>query len=268
MSEYWKSTPKYWCKFCKVFVKETKFEKEQHDATPRHQGNIQRSLRTMHRESEREDRDKQRAKDEVARLNGIVSGTPVPPVRKLQSVTSGPTPIQANTADRKRQLAQLAEMGVAVPKEYRAEMAMAGDWETMSTKPSGRPSLKKEDEDVKGLNIGIRKRKIEGVEDEDEAEVVVRRGWGSTLKAYPGTDTASEDIESLMRANQTTIKVEQPKDVVPFIKREDTQLQDLATAPVMNTAELPLPNVKHDDDQTENIAPVVFKKRKSKASKG
>ncbi|MBE7181524.1 MAG: hypothetical protein INR71_10015, partial [Terriglobus roseus] len=66
--------PKYWCKFCKTYVRDTKFERQQHDATGRHQSNIQRSLRTLHRDAERGERDKQRARDEVARLNGVVGG--------------------------------------------------------------------------------------------------------------------------------------------------------------------------------------------------
>jgi hypothetical protein len=72
MAEYWKSTasvahgmyglrltkfqPKYWCKYCEIFVKDTKFEKQQHEATGRHQGNIRRSLKGLHREQEIEAR--------------------------------------------------------------------------------------------------------------------------------------------------------------------------------------------------------------------
>ncbi|KAJ4301833.1 hypothetical protein N0V90_003929 [Kalmusia sp. IMI 367209] len=72
MAEYWKSTPKYWCKFCRDYIKDTKFERQQHEATGRHQSNIQRSLKGLHREQAATERQKQRAKDEVARLNGRI----------------------------------------------------------------------------------------------------------------------------------------------------------------------------------------------------
>ena len=72
MAEYWKSTPSYWCKFCSIYVRETPIERKNHEASAKHQNNIQRSLRDLHKNKEREDRDKQRAKDEVARLNGVL----------------------------------------------------------------------------------------------------------------------------------------------------------------------------------------------------
>ena len=72
--------PKYWCKYCEVYVKDTKFERAQHEATGRHQGNIQRSLKTLHRKQENEQRDKARAQAEVARLNGLVGSSSNPSV--------------------------------------------------------------------------------------------------------------------------------------------------------------------------------------------
>jgi len=246
-------------------VRETKFEKEQHDATPRHQGNIQRSLRNLHRDNEREERDKQRAKDEVARLNGIVSGTPVPFTRRPPPTTAPEPPKQANPVDRKRQLAQLAEMGIAVPKEYRAEMAMAGDWETVSTKSSRLASLKTEDEDTKQLNIGIRKRKLDGEEDENETEVVVRRGWGSTLKTYPGATDANEDVESLLKGNRTATNQEE-KGTIPKLKKEESEGDSLGQTGLTTTI-VPLETIKQEVEASTD-APVVFKKRKGKAPKG
>jgi hypothetical protein len=80
--------PKYWCKFCVTFVKDTKFERQQHEATGRHQGNIQRSLRGLHREQETEQRNKARAQAEVARLNGLVpdASKTIPQSRQGQAV--------------------------------------------------------------------------------------------------------------------------------------------------------------------------------------
>ena len=219
MSEYWKSTvsnvlaphklllmslkPKYWCKHCKTFVRDTKLEKTNHEATPKHQGNLKRFLRDLHKGHEREEREKQRAKDEVDRLNGVVSGSgSKPPAWERKSaIPAAIASRQATPADRKKQLAQLAELGVAVPEDFRKEMAMVGDWQTTSERLIY-DTVKKEEGsgDVKpeGLNIGVRKRKFEGQEEEEEAgETVVRRGWGSTVRAYTGQDD-DKDLDALL----------------------------------------------------------------------
>ena len=116
---------------------------------------------------------------------------------------------QATPADRKRQLAQLAEMGVAIPEDFRREMAMAGDWQTTSERlVYENDSVKKEEvEDAKpgGLNVGIRKRKFEGQEEEEAGETVVRRGWGSTIRAYPGQE-GDEDLSILLKSTKRAIK--------------------------------------------------------------
>ncbi|KAJ9647885.1 hypothetical protein H2199_001661 [Coniosporium tulheliwenetii] len=202
MSEYWKSTPKYWCKFCKTYVRDTKFEKQQHEATPKHQNNIQRSLRDLHRNHEREEREKQRAKDEVERLNGVVAGAASsdPPWKRKGAVPAAAPPKQATPEERKRQAAQLAEMGVAIPEEFRREMAMVGDWQVTAERPVF-PGVKKEeeDEDVKpeALNIGVRKRKFEGQEEVEEAGETV--GVGTVKKqaeeAEPGPRIKKEESE-------------------------------------------------------------------------
>ncbi|ODQ65371.1 hypothetical protein NADFUDRAFT_79260 [Nadsonia fulvescens var. elongata DSM 6958] len=42
---------KFWCKHCKVFVVDTKFERAQHDSTFKHKANYQRALNAIHREN-------------------------------------------------------------------------------------------------------------------------------------------------------------------------------------------------------------------------
>ena len=141
------------------------------------------------------------------RLNGVVSvsGSKAPPWEKK---TAGPAPSasrQATPADRKKQLEQLAELGVAVPEDFRKEMAMAGDWQTTSQRIIYDTVKKEGDmEDVKpgGLNIGVRKRKFEGQEEEEEAagEAVVRRGWGSAIRTYPGIGRdGDDDLDDLLK---------------------------------------------------------------------
>ncbi|KAF2088924.1 hypothetical protein K490DRAFT_20639, partial [Saccharata proteae CBS 121410] len=274
MSEYWKSTPKYWCKFCETYVRDTKFERQQHESTPKHQNAIQRSLRQLHNAREREEREKQRAKNEVARLNGVVSGA-AGSSKEAPWTKAAPAapPKQATAEDRKRQLKQLADMGVAVPEEFRREMAMTGDWQTVSVTPLNDSGVKKEEaEDVKpdGLNVGVRKRKLEGDEDEDEAmdAKAKKKGWGTSFKAFPGSKDAGDDIEALLGGPKTTTAVK-TEPSTPAIKTEETT--ELANIPEAGApgdqkpsdAAASIPAVK-----TEEGAPstgVVFKKRKSKA---
>ena len=326
MSEYWKSTvslhppacgtpflivnlqPKYWCKHCKTYVRDTKLERSSHDATPKHQGNLKRFLRDLHRGHERDERDKQRAKDEVERLNGMVSGSPTSVVegstsegtpwrRKPANPPSSAAPSkQATLAERKQQMAQLAAMGVAVPEDFRREMAMAGDWQTLSERPIYSEGLKKEedDEDVKpsNLNIGVRKRKFEGQEEEEEAgETVVRRGWGSTTRTYPGAggddlDTLLEQTNVLRRRDgalpdtgwadakenpvdlpvqrQSTAKeIDEAVPKVPAIKMEvSTWSASDSAAALDHGQKTDAPTVKAEDDSMGSG--IVFKKRKPK----
>lgn len=227
MSEYWKSTPKYWCKHCKTFVRDTKIERTNHEATPKHQGNIKRFLRDLHRGHEREERDQQRAKDEVSRLNGVVSGNPstssgtnFPPWQRKAAIPPLPSgPRQASPAERKQQLSQLAAMGVAVPEDFRREMAMAGDWQTLSVRPlyeeakeeGDSKDMKPLDTEIKrqGLNVGVRKRKYDGQDEEEEeaGERVVRKGWGSTTRTYGGS---SDDVDLDALLNGTAYKENRP----------------------------------------------------------
>ncbi|KAH6640289.1 ankyrin repeat-containing domain protein [Chaetomium tenue] len=140
MSEYWKSTPKYWCKHCSVFVRDTGLERANHESTGKHQGAIKRSLRDLHRNADQKERDKERAKREVDRLNGVVSGSSAGASGASKSATKpsggayGAPPQQASQADRRKQLEQLAELGVSIPTELRGNMAMVGEWTVTSTK--------------------------------------------------------------------------------------------------------------------------------------
>ena len=287
--------PKYWCKHCKTFVRDTKLEKTNHEATPKHQGNLKRFLRDLHKGHEREEREKQRAKDEVDRLNGVVSGSgsKAPPWERKSAIPAASASRQATPADRKKQLAQLAELGVAVPDDFRKEMAMVGDWQTTSERLIYDTVKKQEDGgDVKpeGLNIGVRKRKFEGQEEEEEAgEMVVRRGWGSTVRAYPG-EHDDEDLDALLMTTKVlkreegdiegkaaTSSLSRPGRLIDHsaekdassvaadghdIKREESS-ENVAlpeTLPIKHVVEAPA--IKQEDDAA--ATGVVFKKRKAR----
>ncbi|KAH7095842.1 hypothetical protein FB567DRAFT_41584 [Paraphoma chrysanthemicola] len=278
MAEYWKSTPKYWCKFCSTFVKDTKFERQQHEATGRHQGNIQRSLRGLHREQEVEQRNKSRAQAEVARLNGLVpaastggpsvatgSGGPPPTIEKRPEK-------KATLEDRKRQWEQLAAMGVALPDQARVDLAIAGDWKTVSEEVVGEVN---DDGEFKALalNKGVRKRKVDEEEEEREAagEIITKRkGWGHTFKTFPGSKGGADDVESLLKKKtplpdpQETVKQEDG------VKREDSTedkesrkaLQDIPTA---EEAEAQAADAAVKNEEDAPAPAIVFKKRKKVA---
>ncbi len=287
--------PKYWCKHCKTFVRDTKLEKTNHEATPKHQGNLKRFLRDLHKGHEREEREQQRAKDEVDRLNGVVSGSgsKAPPWERKSSIPAASASRQATPADRKKQLAQLAELGVAVPEGFRKEMAMVGDWQTTSERLIYDTVKREEDGgDVKpgGLNIGVRKRKFEGQEEEEEAgETVVRRGWGSTVRAYPGQDD-DKDLDTLLMTTKVLKReegnVEGKAPTGPFsrtgevvdhfaekeassiaadgqlIKREESSENVVLPETMPEKDGVEAPAIKQEDDAP--ATGVVFKKRKAK----
>lgn len=258
--------PKYWCKHCKTFVRDTKVEKTNHEATPKHQGNLKRFLRDLHRGHEREERDAQRAKDEVARLNGVVSSPSsavagdggAPWRKKPATAPANSTLRQATPADRKQQLRQLAEMGVAIPEEFRREMAMAGDWQTLSERAIYDDI--KEDEDrkdfkPKDLSAGVRKRKYEGQEEEEAEESVTGKAWGSTTRTYPITGgDGQDDLDSLLAYTKVVTQDGAPNEDLQSEKGSAAQQSD--TTRLTNTDDTQpseLPSVKKEDFDTSGI---------------
>ncbi|KAM5442092.1 hypothetical protein MferCBS31731_002921 [Microsporum ferrugineum] len=276
MSEYWKSTPKYWCKHCKVFVRDTPYERTQHEATGKHQGSLKRFLRDVHRDQERGEKESQRAKSEVERLRGIVSNpgssssgpkrTPNDPPWKKPTATGANT--AGLTQDRMQQVSQLAEMGVAVPEEFRPSMALAGDWKVVSETPIEEKTTS--DPEVK--NVGVRKRKLREDEQEeaDMQQEVARKAWGSAIREYRADDN---DLDALL--NKTTnlkkVKAEVEGDPEasgkrePVIKEENDPEDDGGGAPVNVPPDVKQEEKTETGDETENTAPaVMFKKRRPK----
>ncbi|KAJ5504204.1 Zinc finger U1-type [Penicillium fimorum] len=285
MAEFWKSAPRYWCKQCKIFIRDTPFEKTQHEASPKHQGSLKRFLRQIHNDNEQKQRDSQRAKTEVERLRQAVGGGSstdkdgakgsAPPAPKF-------TERPASLEERKKQMAQLVAMGVAVPQEFRADMALAGDWQTTSETTI---------EVQQGLegptkSVGVRKRKLEGEEEDEHApEPIVNKGWGSRMRLYPGAqeDEGLDDLlastKDIKRTKTFTPKVEldehetattQPtliaktEDNPPKLEPQETnESSEVKTEePTQSSVE---PAIE-EKPQSEDAAPgFVFKKRKPKA---
>ncbi|RHZ74635.1 hypothetical protein CDV55_104494 [Aspergillus turcosus] len=287
MAEYWKSAPRFWCKQCKIFIRDTPFEKTQHEASAKHQGNLKRFIRDIHRENERKQRETQKAKDEVERLKQTVAGKPGAKdsgAAPWKRAPAAPPPAErpVSLEERKKQIAQLAEMGIAIPDEYRGELALAGEWQTVSERVirSGDDA----EEGKPGSSIGVRKRKMEGDEEEQEArqeaERFVSQGWGSRTRQYPGAQSDA-DLDALLDSTKDVKKVklstpdEQSKEKAskeaatpgtdaehaaaresepPSVKTEDKEVAQLATSDT--------PAVKQEDEAAPTG--VVFKKRKPK----
>jgi hypothetical protein len=232
---------------------------------------LKRFLRDIHRNHEREERDNQKAKDEVQRLSKLVSSPDTRSetsdlVKNRPSATSLPAPRALD--ERKRQIAQLAEMGVSIPQEFRGEIAMAGDWQTISTREI--EPHDKEGEKPSALNVGVRKRKPEEQEDQEEEmnRRVVKKNWGSAKRHYPGTeeddalDSLLQKTKDIKKMGSTSESIKEEKFVL--IKRE-------TTPPPADTKLLPLVKKEEPIDDTavasHTIPEVVFKKRKFKPQK-
>jgi hypothetical protein len=257
-----------------VYVKDTKFERQQHEATGRHQGNIQRSLRGLHREQENEQRNKARAQAEVARLNGLVpsssSATP------SAATGSGGAPTfekrtekKATLEDRKKQWEQLAALGVTLPDQARGDLAIAGDWKTVSHEIIGEVN---EDGEFKAssLNKGVHKRKLDEQEEQDKAAgelITKRKGWGHTYKSFPGSKGGEDDIESLLLKRKPQNDIAEAVKEEPGLKKEEQKEEDAGvTLQDIPTAEEAAAQAAEADVKKEQDAPaVVFKKRKKVA---
>ncbi|KAM0558061.1 hypothetical protein ACHAPJ_005228 [Fusarium lateritium] len=272
MSEYWKSTPKYWCKHCSCYVRDTKLERQNHESTAKHQGALKRFLRDLHRGHEREEREKERAKQEIARLNGVVSGSST-------SWAAGPSsrpapraqPSAPTEASLKKQREQLAEMGVSMPSDFRPEMAMPGEWTVTNTRII--ETKKEEDEEAKieSRANGVRKREV--TEEEKEEEDAVRglfkkpRRWGRDSKAMPQQE--DKELDALLSGSTFTPKPtkEEESEDTTDVKVEEEATGDATpdTTAVKTEAPAAEPLIKPELEEAEaGVQTVVFKKRKPK----
>lgn len=269
MSEYWKSTPRYWCKHCSVFVRDTKLERTNHESTAKHQGAIKRSLRDLHRGADQKEREKERVKREIERLNGVVSGSSSrtsgaqrPATKPSEGAHAAP-PQQVTQADRQKQLEQLADLGVSIPTELRGDMAMVGEWTVTTTRVIEKPheDENKEELSAEGRATGV-KRERERTEEEKEHEEAINglfkrpRKWGVGSKTMPTEDDA--ELEALLRG--PLVKTKKEESEPPQIKTEDSQEnkkegadQDDGAEPVKQE---PSPHIKKEPDDEEAIPAV------------
>lgn len=175
-------------------------------------------------------------------------------------------------------MAQLADMGVTIPEEYRRDMALAGEWQTVSE----RKITPAEDEDPESsrLNVGIRKRKHEGDEDEEEAkgfDTNMRKGWGSATRHYPTAAMEDDDLDALLAK---TKDIQRKDHVHSETKVEPEGREGVESTVTITTPESTETVKKEEPDENdtskalgqqsapqEALHGVVFKKRKNKAAK-
>ncbi|KAH7027931.1 uncharacterized protein B0I36DRAFT_365060 [Microdochium trichocladiopsis] len=304
MSEYWKSTPKYWCKHCSTYVRDTGLERKNHEATAKHQGALKRFLRDIHRDHEKEQREKDRAKREVERLNGVVGSSGGGGSQSAASSAAAPPPSAPSSApatkeQRQRQWEQLAEMGIDVPTELRPDMAMAGTWTVTNTRVidagGGEGDGETKPANIDAIANGTRKR-VRPEENEDderrqEEEKAVQslfkkpRRWGRDTKEAPGDDAELDALLSGTLVPRAPKKEEedQPDADAGADRVKDEPSTADSGLPVVKNEELDtsqpledLPSVKDEaaptvkqEDLAEtpadaDVPVVMFKKRKGK----
>ncbi|KAI1170765.1 hypothetical protein F4777DRAFT_567886 [Nemania sp. FL0916] len=283
MSEYWKSTPKYWCKHCSTYVRDTKLERTNHESTAKHQSAIKRFLRDIHRGHENEQREKDRAKREIDRLNGIHTKNPAS--SSSSSSTANTASAAATVAQRQQQWEQLAEMGIDVPTELRRDMALAGEWTVTSTRIiNDAPKLENDDVDSKtasgdAITTGVRKRpKNEDEDEKNEEEENLQnlfkkpRRWGRDSKQATENDAQLDALLSTPLIKPPKREEEEEKqpgvkdDASATIKKEEPEMSELAStvSEATNDGQSAGASVKEESD-TKSMEPVVvFKKRKPK----
>lgn len=175
-------------------------------------------------------------------------------------------------------MAQLAEMGISIPDEFRREMAMASNWQTISERPiyEGVKGEGDDDEDTnpEGLNVGFRKRKPQSQAVDDDDEIYnVRKGWGSRDLAYPTDRVRDDNLEALLSStaiprrqnglDESRTKIEvQPEPQFSNIKKEEFTESTGEVFATLNSG----PDVSVKREDCIEGRPVIFKKRKPKSS--
>lgn len=244
MAEYWKSTPKYWCKHCSVYVRDTKLEKQNHEATAKHQGAVKRALRDLHRGHEREEREKERAKREIERLNGVVSADGSASTSTANADPSSRTRPGAGAGassgggaggggplsetERKRQAEQLASLGVSLPDEFRKDLAMAGDWQVTSTTIVTDTPADGSNPGASARGVHKRERTDEEIEEEKAIKGLFKkpRRWGRDSRTAAG-DGDSADLDALLSGGLVVKKQEEDT-----VKKDDDAEPTSETMPV------------------------------------
>lgn len=187
-------------------------------------------------------------------------------------------------------MSQLAEMGVAIPDEFRGDMALAGEWKVVSERVIEEDETKPKDASAVGA-VGVRKRKhneADGDEDEEDKREfnhshLTSKGWGSAMKQYPDPNTRDdEDLDALLESTKEIKKVKPSSSSESHTNLSAKPEKDETLQQKTDEALLPKKEEQEEDPQsnaTPSAAPastvkkepneaapgIVFKKRKPKA---
>lgn len=279
MSEHWKSTPRYWCKHCSCYVRDTKLERQNHEATARHHSALKRFLRDLHRGHDREEREKQRARQEIARLNGVVAG--VSPSSNKTAPNQRDSQVESKVSASQTQK-QLAELGVSIPSDFRPDMAMPGEWTVTNTRILEPTTRDEPETKLEARATGVRKRELkEGEAEEEEAIQGLfkkPRKWGRDSKAIPEENDAELEMlltrplaprkqvfddtfptkqESHEDAPEETVK---PSEKCVYKNEPDEDIAQSKT----DAPEIDGVTVEEEDTKESPTAPIVFRKRRIK----
>jgi hypothetical protein len=166
-------------------------------------------------------------------------------------------------------------------------MALAGEWQTLS-------ETKIEEPEGAAKSVGVRKRKHDGDEEDEEdeggnpSERLVSKGWGSRMRVYPGAqnDDDDEGLDALLASTKDLKKskvpppdadLEEPKsaeetkpELASSVKKEEeaAESKDQETdSPAHVKTEEPsgvLAGPTEEKPSVEDAPGPVFKKRKAK----
>lgn len=266
-----------------MYVRDTKLERQNHESTGKHQGAIKRFLRDIHRGHENQEKEKDRAKREIDRLNGVVGSSSAGASSSNASTSAPPASAQATTAQRQKQWEQLADMGIDVPTELRGNMAMAGEWTVTNTKVIDDTPKTDENGNVKveAVATGVRKRpKREGDDEEEEALQALfkkPRKWGRDTKVAEEEDLDLDALLNTSLKQAETVKQDQvesksgnaakKEEEKSPIKEESPDADQGISAPAKteeNTTDTAPVKAEDTSAAGVEVPAVVFKKRKPK----
>lgn len=73
MTEYWVSTKKHYCKFCKIWIADTPLNRRKHDNGPRHKAAVERNLKEMRQRTLDEERERLEIDKEIAAMQAAAA---------------------------------------------------------------------------------------------------------------------------------------------------------------------------------------------------
>jgi hypothetical protein len=219
----------------------------------------------------------------VERLNGVVSGARPAGSNSFRtpgSSSSGPGGAGDGKDERQRQLEQLAELGVNIPTQLRPELALAGEWNVVSTRVVKSPS----EEDGKGKAVGVKRERVQTEEEKEEEDALKGlfkkpKKWGRDSRVAPEVDGELEELlagplvrpkkEADVKEEEDGVKKEEGDGEAPAVEGEvkyaPPLVKEESVGGVVLPADVPPPEQEEERKGEDDAAPaVVFKKRKPK----